>query len=321
MKNLLTGDIGGTKTLLQIETSSGVSQQSYASAEYASLQDVVSLFLRESGITRVDAACFALAGPVAGRIGKLTNLPWPDVDADALAAACNIGEVTLINDFAAVGYGLAALRADDLVTLQAGNPQPDGVRLATGPGTGLGVVWLTPQGVHASEGGHADFAPVNEVQKELLFHLRNLYGRATYERIVSGPGLVDVFNFLCGARGYSPPPQLRAAMTEGDAAAAISHFARQDYLAREALDIFISVYGAFVGDLALTLLPRGGIYLAGGISAKIVDELRNGGFLRAFRDKGRFAWLLESFPVHVVTHPTPGLLGARAVIPAKITRE
>lgn len=323
MANLLAGDIGGTKTLLQIDTADSVLQKSYPSAAHAGLEEIVEIFLREAGVARVDAACFALAGPVSGRTGKLTNLPWADIDADALAVRCNIGRVTLINDFEAIGHGLAALRAGDLLTLQAGEPQPDGVRLAAGPGTGLGVVWLTPQSgnhgaggyaVHSSEGGHTGFAPADELQGELLRYLRQRHGRATYERVVSGPGLVEIFDFLRDSRRAVPSARLRDAMAEGDAAAAISRFAlhEDEAIARTALDVFVSVYGAFVGDLALTLLPRGGIYLAGGIPAKIVDALRDGPFLRAFRDKGRFAWLLETLPLHVVTHPHPGLLGARA---------
>ena len=318
---LLAGDIGGTKTLLQINTADSVLQKSYASADYAGLEEIIADFLHGAGIARVDAACFALAGPVAGRVGRLTNLPWPDVDADALVSRCPIGRVELINDFEAIGHSLAVLPQDSLLTLQEGQAQAHGVRLATGPGTGLGLVWLTPTAhngyaVHPSESGHADFAPVDELQWDLLRYLSQRHGRATYERVVSGPGLVEIYRFLQESGRATPSPQLLAAMAEGNPAAAISHFAQHEdeAIARMALELFCAVFGAFVGNMALVFLPRGGIYLSGGIPAKIADALKQGAFLRAFRDKGRFAGLLETLPIHIVTDPYPGLLGARAFI-------
>ena len=317
MSHFLAGDIGGTKVLLRISTVDGVPllQKSYPSAGYAGLAEILDEFLREAGAPGIAAACFALACPISGRRVSLTNLPW-EVDADALAARFAIPRVSLINDFEAVGLGIAALQPADLLTLQAGKPQAMGVRVVAGAGTGLGVAWLSWQDggyvVHPSEGGHMDFAPVNAIQYELLQHLQRRHGHVSYERIVSGPGLAAAFEFLLDTGRGASSAQLIAAMGEGDAAAAIARFAQQgdEPIARMALDLFLQVYGAFVGNLALAALPRGGIFVAGGIAAKVAATLQQGAFLRAFLDKGRFAGLLESLPLHIVTNPQVGLLGA-----------
>jgi len=318
MKNLIAGDIGGTKTLLRISAGDGAPllQKSYPSAEYSGLAEILEEFLREAGTSEVAAACFALAGPVSGRRVKLTNLPW-EVDADALAVRFSIPRITLINDFEAVGQGIAALQPEDLLTLQPGVSHEQGVRIVVGAGTGLGVAWLSwangNYAVHPSEGGHMDFAPADATQYALLQYLQQRHGHVSYERIVSGPGLVAIFEFLRDSRLVSPPSaQLIAAMGEGDIAAAITRFAQQGHepIARMALDLFVRIYGAFVGNLALLALPRGGIYVAGGIAAKIATTMQRGDFMRAFHDKGRYAGLLASLPVHVVTNPQIGLLGA-----------
>lgn len=321
MNNFIAGDIGGTKTLLRISAADGVPllQKSYPSAEYAGLGEIVEEFLREAGGSHVAAACFALAGPVTGRRVQLTNLPW-EVDADALAARFSISRISLVNDFEAVGHGIAALLPDDLLTLQPGEPPTRNARLVVGAGTGLGVAWLSCQdggyAVHASEGGHMDFAPADADQYELLRYLQRRHGHVSYERIVSGPGLVAIFEFLRDTGLAEPSPQLVAAMGEGDGAAALTHFAQQgdELIAKMVEYLFLSIYGAFVGNLALAALPHGGIYVAGGIAAKIPAAMQQGVFLRAFRDKGRFAGLLETFPLHVVTNPLVGLLGASLLV-------
>lgn len=319
MSFFLAGDIGGTKTLLQVfkagQERSPVLCKSYPSADYAGLAEIVDVFLQEAAIQDVASACFALAGPVSARKAKLTNLPW-EVDADFLASRFHIARVSLINDFAAVGLGIAALGKDDLLALQQGEAQPGGVRIVVGAGTGLGVAWLswTEQGyqVHPSEGGHVDFAPVNELQYALLKYLQQRHGHVSYERIVSGPGLIAIFEFLRDSGYETPSPELIVAMKEGDAAAAITHFAceRHEEIALQALEIFTEIYGAFVGNIALAALPRGGIYVAGGIAAKIQAQMQQGEFLHAFLDKGRFATLLATLPLSIVMNPQVGLLGA-----------
>ncbi len=325
MKTLLAGDIGGTKTLLMVNTKSGVLRKSYASARYVGLAEILDEFLREAGVDEITAACFALAGPVAGRKVKLTNLPW-EVDADALAERFAISRVALINDFEAVGHGIAALQADDLLTLQAGEPVQHGVRVVAGAGTGMGVAWLSWTGaayaVHASEGGHIDFAPADAEQYGLLCYLQQRYGHVSYERVVSGPGLLAIYDYLRDSGRAAPSSRLIEAMHAGDASAAITQFAQlqDEPIARLTLDLFVSVYGAFVGNLALLALPRGGIYVAGGIAAKISQAMRRGDFMRAFLDKGRYAALLESLPLHIVTSPDTGLLGARLFLQEPVQR-
>ena len=318
MSYFLAGDIGGTKTLLRLSAADGsepLLQKSCPSAGYAGLAEMLDEFLREAGTTEIVAACFALAGPVSGRKVKLTNLPW-EVDADALAARFAIPRISLINDFEAVGLGIAALQPADLLTLQAGDTQAQGVRVVVGAGTGLGVAWLSWQGngytVHPSEGGHMDFAPADATQYEMLQYLQGRHGHVSYERIVSGPGLAAIFEFLHDSGRGTPSPQFKAALAGGDAAAIIAQFAQRgdEPIARMAMDLFVRIYGAFVGNLALAALPRGGIYIAGGIAAKIAAVMQQGAFLRAFLDKGRFSGLLETLPLHIVTNPQVGLLGA-----------
>ncbi|HEU0186455.1 MAG TPA: glucokinase [Gallionellaceae bacterium] len=317
MNLYLSADVGGTKTLLRLDAAEGMLRQNaFSSVAYAGLDEMVAEFLQEACAGEISSACFALAGPVAGRQVRLTNLPW-EVDADALARRFNIPRVALINDFQAVGHGIAALPSDELLTLQAGQPEP-GNRLVLGAGTGLGVAWLTPAHgrykVHPSEGGHIDFAPTDDTQHALLRYLQQRHGHVSYERIVSGPGLVAIFEFLRDSGRAQPSPQLLAAMAAGDAAAALTQSAQQgdEPIAQRTLALFIDVYGAFAGNLALAALPRGGVYVAGGIAAKIAHAMQQGGFLHAFLDKGRFGALLQTLPLHIVLNEEVGLLGAAA---------
>ncbi len=318
----LAGDIGGTKTLLQIfkdgEARAPLLRKSFSSAGYAGLDNIVEEFLREANVRAIASACFALAGPVAGRKVTLTNLPWI-VDADALAARFSIPRVVLINDFEAVGLGVAAMQPNDLFVMQQGAAQVQGVRIVVGAGTGLGVAWLTWRDgkyvVHPSEGGHIDFAPTDEMQFSLLQYLQQRHGHVSYERIVSGPGLVAIYEFLRDTGRATPSPQLISALQAGDNAAAIASFAseKNEVIAQQALKLFMRIYGAFVGNVALTALPRGGVYVAGGIAAKIIVHMQQGEFLRAFLDKGRFNAMLATMPVAIVTNPQIGLLGASLV--------
>ncbi|MDP2804527.1 MAG: glucokinase [Gallionellaceae bacterium] len=319
MSYFLAGDIGGTKTLLQIFKEGSVHEpllrKSYSSVSYAGLEDIVSAFLVEANVSDVTAACFALAGPVSGRVASLTNLPWV-VNADVLAARFGIERITLINDFEAVGLGVAAMEAADLLLLQQGVEQEQGLRVVVGAGTGLGVAWLNVQNgkyiVHPSEGGHLDFAPIDETQYELLRYLQQRHHHVSYERIVSGPGLVTIFEFLRDTNRAAPSVELAAAMSNGDAAAVISSFAReqQEEIAVKSLNLFTKIYGAFVGNIALVALPRGGIYIAGGIAAKISSQMQTGCFMQTFLDKGRFKDLLATLPMFIVLNPEIGLLGA-----------
>ena len=321
MAYFLSGDIGGTKTLLQLcaaESQTPALRKSYASADYAGLAEMVGEFLAEAGVRDIVGACFALAGPVSGRVVRLTNLPWV-VDGDALALRYGISHVALINDFEAVGHGIAALQPTDLLKLQAGSEQQEGVRLVVGAGTGLGVAWLSAQQgayrVHPSEGGHMDFAPVDEIQGLLLRYLQHRHSHVSYERIVSGPGLISIYEFMRDTELATPSPQFLAALDEEDAAAVITRFAlyEGEPIARMTVHLFLSVYGAFVGNLALATLPRGGIYVAGGIAAKMAAQLQGGEFMNMFLSKGRFGGLLATLPVHIVLNRNVGVMGANLI--------
>ena len=321
MAYILAGDIGGTKTLLSISAVNErepLTVKSYESAAYLCLSDMVDEFLAEYGVINISAACLALAGPVTGRAVKLTNLPWV-VDGDELAKRHNIKNVVLINDFEAVGFGVSALRADELLTLQSGSEEQQGVRLVVGAGTGLGVAWLSwhdgAYKVHPSEAGHMDFAPADEMQSLLFGYLQQRHGHVSYERIVSGPGIAAIYEFIRDTSLATPSAQLLDAMEHEDPAAVLAHFSRMgnEAIARMTMDLFLSVYGAFVGNVALAALPRGGIYLAGGIAAKIPEMMQGSGFKNSFLSKGRFTELLESLPVMVVLNPHVGLIGANFV--------
>ena len=317
---LLAGDIGGTKTLLQLFEAGGsvLAERRFDSAAFASLEQVVAAFLGDFPSFPLAAACFGVAGPVDGGRASITNLPW-QIDAAAISVEFRIPQVRLINDFQAVAYGIESLESRDMATLQAGVPQEHGVRAVIGAGTGLGECFMVWQGGHysifPSEGSHADFAPVDAQQIDLLRYLAARYGHVSYERLLSGTGLVNTFEFLRDSQGRQATAELQSAIKAGNPAAAISGCAMggKDELAVSALDLFARIYGAEAGNLALKVLARGGVYIAGGIAPQIMGKLEDGTFLRAFADKGRFVGLLKDIPVHVVLNPKVGLMGAARV--------
>ena len=320
---VLAGDIGGTKTILQIadifpNTFRVVHEQTYESRQYPEFLPLVKEFLK-GATSRIDlilaSACFGIAGPVTGREARTTNLPW-HIDADVCVRELKISNVALINDFQAIGYGIDGLTDEDIVELQQGKEQKGGTRAVIGAGTGLGEGILVSRGdryeILASEGGHVDFGPTDELQMEMLKFLRSRFNRVTYERVVSGPGLENIVEFLCDHDPRNVSAELKALVASGDGAAHISKFAseKNDPLARKALELFCSIYGAQAGNLALTCLATGGVYVAGGIAPKILSFLKDGTFMRAFRDKGRMSPLMDAMPVRVVTNPKVGLIGA-----------
>jgi glucokinase len=312
---VLAGDVGGTKTFLALaHMASGrliiEREARFATGDYAALTPMVRAFLAGAAPA---AACFGIASPVTGRRVKLTNREfW--IDADEIADECSIASVHLINDFAAIGYGLDALATGDVESLQAGTVKPHAPRALIGAGTGLGEAILVWQGTHyevlSSEGGHVDFAPVGEMQAALLRFLSTRHEHVSYERILSGAGLEAIFEYLCTTQ--SPGAQLLAAINQGDPAATISEFGltRRDAVAEGALDLFAQIYGQQAGNLALTVLAEGGVYIAGGIAPKIIAKLEDGNFMQAFRAKGRYQAWLTQLPVKVVMNPKVGLLGA-----------
>ena len=315
----LSGDIGGTKTRLQINRGSDVHlpvlRKSYASTVHTGLAEILAKFLAEAGIQKISAACFALAGPVNGTVVKLTNLPWV-VDADALARQFSLQRVALINDFEAIGYGVCALTDTDLLTLQTGVKTTGATRLIVGAGTGLGVAWLSWQEgkykIFPSEAGHMDFAAGDEMQSLLLRYFQKRYGHVSYERIVSGPGIQAIYEFLQEDGFAMPSDELKQEIAKGDAAAALTKFAIEgkENIALMTVDLFLSVYGAFTGNLALATLPRGGVYIAGGIAAKISGMLQGKVFMQACLNKGRYQELLSTLPVNIVLNRNVGLIGA-----------
>jgi glucokinase len=316
---LLAGDIGGTKTRLaafelvdgRLET---VVDQTFRSLDYPSLDALVQPFVATHGL-RLDGAGFGVAGPVKqGRV-LATNLPWV-VDAAQLAGELKLAEVALLNDLEAIAAGLAALHDDDFAVLNPGSPDPDGNAAVIAAGTGLGEAGLFWDGRRhrpfASEGGHTDFAPRNELEMALLTYLIDRFGRVSYERVVSGPGLHNVYEFLRDTDRGEEPAWLAQELAEHDPSAAISQAALdgRSPLCVQALDLFVGLYGAEAGNLALKLMATGGVYLAGGIAPKILDKLRDGTFLTAFTAKGRLSPLLRATPLKVVLNDRVALFGS-----------
>ncbi len=319
---VLAGDIGGTKTLLALVECDGnhctvLHKARYASADYTHLIPMITLFLGESGKPAPERACFSVAGPVSilgkGQTAKLTNLLWK-LDTTDLSSTLNIKHVRLVNDFQSVGYGIEALQDQDLITLQKGNPQAKEPRAIIGAGTGLGQAVLFWRGDRyeaiPSEGGHTDFAPQDIDQIGLLSKLMGDLGHVSYERLLSGSGLACIYWHLQQRSNQPSPPELKSLGT--DVASAVSRMALQgkDPVAQQALNMFVAIYGAQAGNLALTVLARGGVYLAGGIAPKILPKLTDGSFVAAFNNKGRMADVNRGMPVYVIDNPESGLLGA-----------
>lgn len=321
---VLAGDIGGTKTLLQLSRSTPegldvIYEKRYASAEHTDFLSLAGNFVEESfrqtGV-KADRACFGIAGPVNGRRAKTTNLPW-NIDADVLESSLRIDHVRLINDFQSVGYGIEALNSEDIVTLQQGQEVPCGTRVIIGAGTGLGQGFLVWHKDHyevvASEGGHSNFAPTDDEQIKLLEYLRKRYRWVTWELVVSGRGLVNIFEFLVESSFTQLSIPLQEAMLQEDRAAVISRFGMlgEDETAGKALQMFVSLYGAQAGNLALMALATGGVYVAGGVAPKIIDKLTDGTFMHAFHDKEeRMQPLLKTIPVRVIVNQNVGLRGS-----------
>lgn len=346
MTVLLAADIGGTKTILRLVASKSPTdlvtlyEMRYVSAEYPDLVPMVEAFLADAATQLGQAmtpgkACFAIAGPVVNQTSKLTNLGWV-LSADRLSTELKIPQVSLINDFAAVGYGVLGLRDEDLCTLQEGESESAAPIGVIGAGTGLGQGFLihSEQGyqVFGSEGGHADFAPRNELEFQLSRYLIDKFNldRISVERVVSGQGVVAIYQFLRDRNYATESPEIGAAIRQWeseagqrektvDPGAVIAQGALEagDHLCEQTLKMFVEAYGAEAGNLALKLLPFGGLYIAGGIAAKILPLMQAGGFMQAFTQKGRMSPLLKRVPVQIVLNPQVGLLGA-AVCAARL---
>jgi len=319
---LLAGDVGGTKTLLGLfEPRAGdltvVRQCALRSREFPTFEAAVAHFLADRPPVSIGAACFGVAGPVVDGRVTTTNLPW-QLDETRLAAVIPAGRVRLLNDLVAMGEGMLALPAASWQTIQAGAPR-DGTMALIAAGTGLGEAVLHWEGtrhvVLGSEGGHGDFAPRTDLEIELFRFLRKEFGRVSYERVLSGPGLFNIYRFL-RADGDAPEPEwLRERIERGDASAVIAEVGLKDEhpLCVRALDVFASIYGAEAGNLALKALAVGGVVIGGGIGPKIRAKLADGTFREAFCDKGRLSPLMAAIPVRLALEPNAPLLGAARV--------
>jgi len=316
--HILAGDIGGTKTLLQIVKVSGeghasVREERYESGAYETFDSMLAKFLAIEPI-EIAAGCLAVAGPVTSRVARITNLRWLMGEKE-LSEKFSIPKLQLINDFHAVAHAVRLLGKDDVIELNAGVRDPDAPIAVLGAGTGLGEATVIPAAdrrgrwrVIPSEGGHCDFAPRNALQIELLEALERRFGHVSYERLLSGQGLVNIFTFLRARaqRGDKIP-----AAQEEVSAAQVSEWATQGKpMAKQTFEIFVDIYGAEAGNLALKFLAKGGIYIAGGVAAKNAQHFTRERFMKAFTDKGRFLELLESYPVYLATNLKAGLMGA-----------
>lgn len=315
---VLSGDIGGTKTRLAVINVDGIQlrterEQSYASRDYLVFDELLADFL--SGPDIPERAAFGIAGPVQGRVVQTTNLPWR-IDADALQARFGFAHCMLCNDLEATASAIPALVEEDLLILHTGAAHAAGNMAVIAAGTGLGEAGLFWDGQQyhpfATEGGHTSFSPGDEMEVALLHHLQQRYGHVSWERIVSGPGLVNLHEFLCLYRHAAIPDWLNHEMQQGDAAAAIANAAlgERDDLCAEALDWFVCLYGAEAGNLALKVMSRGGLFIGGGIAPKILPHLQDGAFLDAFFSKGRMRPLLETMPLKVILNDRAALFGA-----------
>ena len=322
---ILAGDIGATKTLLALFERRPVRPapivvRSFWTRQFQSLGDMVAAFLASEGVNqnRIEAACFGVAGPVLDGRSSLTNVGWAVVASDVRDRFA-LQEVELLNDLEAMAWSVPVLAATELDTLQVGARAPSGNAVVIAAGTGLGMAILLRAGAAflpvASEGGHADFAPRTAREVQLLNALTEWYGRAQWEDILSGPGLVNLHRFT----HKTPCLQVPSTMEPAEKPSAISTAAleRRCVQCVESLDLFTSIYGSAAGNLALTATATGGVYVGGGIAPKILPALRGGQFMAAFGAKAPMERLLARTPVHIILNPEVGLLGAAVRVNAK----
>lgn len=345
---ILAGDIGATKTNLALyewtnARAEPLRLERFPSGDYKSFEDILVDFLtppnapsaatsleiedihqrEKSSIppakpVKLRAACFGVAGPVIDNRCQTTNLPWT-IDGQTIAKQFTIPHVQLLNDLEATAYGLLWLRPDELEVLNAGNPPNKRQALAliaAGTGLGQGILFWDGKTYHPmpSEGGHADFAPTNDQEIDLLRYLRNQYLHVSYERILSGPGLHAVYEFLRDTK-KNEPTWLAQKISVGDPAAEIAQAGLQGQaeIAKQALDLFASIYGAEAGNLALKALSLDGVYIGGGIAPKLITKLQDGTFMKAFTNKGRYKRLMTQIPVKIIMNQQTALIGAASV--------
>lgn len=321
---ILAGDVGGTKTLLGLFARAGPSTRlragerprqihvdEFATLSYDSLAAMISEFLTARGVQprQIEAGCFGVAGAVREQVARLTNVPWC-VDAAEVSERIPIRHVRLLNDLEAMGYSIAVLEGDELAVLQEGEPLATGNAALIAAGTGLGQAILHNLDGRfvpvPSEGGHGDFAARTPREIELLVALQKVYGRVDWERVVSGPGLANLYRFTHA----TPCAEVDATSEDLPALVSAAGLARRCQRCVQALDLFVSAYGAEAGNVGLRAVATAGVYVGGGIAPKILPALERGSFLDAFRAKGPMADLMATIPVHVILNDHAGLLGA-----------
>jgi glucokinase len=316
---VLSGDIGGTKTYLALFSLNegvleGVREGAYLNERYSGPEEVLRDFLRVGEARAIEAASFGIACPVVGNRCVLTNLNWT-VDGQALQGGLGLRRLTLINDLESIGWGVGLLNSEDFFILQRGIARQGNAALIAA-GTGLGEAILFWDGSShipsASEGGHTDFGPRDKTEAELLAFLMEKYGHVSYERIVSGMGLENIYEFVKSRAPGEEPGWLKERFSSEGVAPVVSEEGMKgtDKNCVEALRLFVSIYGAEAGNLALKALATAGVYLGGGITPKILNALGSGGFLPAFEDKGRFREFMKGVPVAAILNDRAGLIGA-----------
>jgi glucokinase len=318
---ILAGDIGGTHARLAAFETEGsrlqcVVEKIYPSGGHPGLGEIVAHFVKSEGIP-AQSACFGVAGPVRGGRSKISNLPWV-IDSRELAAQLKLRTVGLINDLEAFAYGIDALESKDFVTISEGSSDSEGNMAVVSAGSGLGEAGLYWDGFRhhpfACEGGHTEFAPKNELEIELLQYLMKKYGNkhVSYERILSGPGVKNIYEFLRDTSKEEEPAWLKEQLAAApDAPALISELAlsKKAPICDRTLSIFVSVFGSEAGNCALKFMGTGGIFVAG-IAGKIVAKMKEPAFMESFLDKGRMKSLLEAIPIRIVLNDDSGLIGA-----------
>jgi len=317
---ILAGEIGATRTRLAAFDKEGsrlkvVVEKTYLSQEHGSLSEIIAAFIQAEGIA-VHSACLGVAGPVRRGRSKISNLPWV-IDSRDLAKQLKLDSVGMINDLEAYAYGIDGLDSKDFVTLNAGSEDAEGNRAVISARTGLGVAGLYWDGYRhhpfACEGGHSDFAPRSALEMELLAYLQKKYGRISYERLLSGPGIKNIYDFLRDAHKADEPQWLKDQIGAApDPPAVISQLALEGKAAicEQTLSIFVSIYGAETGNCALNFLSTGGIFIGGSVAAKIVPKMKDPIFMESFLDKGRMESLLKEIPVTIVLNDDSGIIGA-----------
>ena len=313
----IAGDIGGTKSWLAWVTLEPAGEQRlrfeqiYASADFASADSLLRQFITDARApSPPDALLLALPGALDGQCARLTNLDWV-LDAAAMGKMLGIREVRFINDFQAAAAGVATLTDADVVALNPQPAEPGGVRAITGAGTGLGLAFMLADAEghyqsFATEGGHVDFAPANAMQARLLERLRAAYGHVSWERVASGLAMNDLYRFCCAEQGCALPQETL------DGAALAARAEAGEAAAAAALDLFIDIYGAWVGNVALLYQPRGGLYIAGGVATHMRSRMQSPRFMAAATDKGRMRGVVERMPIFLITCNRLGVQGAIA---------